>query len=95
VAENIKQIDMKFKPMTGNVLVLQDPTVTKTESGLALPTSGHKPYTGVVVSVGNNVELQPFFKVMFAKNVGTPIEIEGVEYLILRADEILLYDTNE
>lgn len=80
------------KPMTGKVLILQDKEA-ETESGLFIPSEAQiKPFSGVVASVGNNVNLQPNSRVYFAKTSGLRIEVDGVEYLILRQEEILLIE---
>jgi len=82
------------KPMTGKVLILQDKEA-ETESGLFIPTEAQiKPFSGIVASVGNNVDLQPNTRVYFAKSSGLRVEVDGVEYLILRQEEILLIEEN-
>lgn len=80
------------KPMTGKVLISQDKQ-EETESGLFIPNEAQiKPFSGIVASVGKNVDIPINSKVYFAKMSGIRIEVDAVEYLILRQEEILLIE---
>ena len=91
---------MKIRPLSDRVLVKRVESEEKTASGLYIPDSAkEKPAEGIVVAVGpgrreEGGQLQaPTVKVedrvLFGKYAGTEIEVEGVEHLILREDDIL------
>ncbi|MBC7196785.1 MAG: co-chaperone GroES, partial [Deferribacterales bacterium] len=72
----------------------------KTASGIIIPdTAKEKPQEGEVIAVGpgkvldngTKVELTVKVgdKVLFSKYAGTDVKIDGVEYLIMREDDIL------
>ena len=90
---------MNLKPLGDRVLVKQDEAETATASGILIAsTAQEKPQRGVVVAVGegkldNNGNLiAPGVKVgetvIYSKYGGTEVEMDGEEYLILRADDI-------
>jgi chaperonin GroES len=71
----------------------------KTKGGIIIPdTAKEKPQQGKVVGVGegklldNGTRVKPGVKagdtVLFGKYSGTEIKVEGLEYLILREDDI-------
>ncbi|MBX6762393.1 MAG: co-chaperone GroES [Rubrobacteraceae bacterium] len=84
---------MKFKPLGERALVKLVEREEKTESGIVLPdTAKEKPQTAEVVAVGefeDGVKVNPGDVVVFAKYSGTEIKLDGEEYMILDADDIL------
>ena len=91
---------MKLKPVADRIIVKRNDAVKVTEGGLLLPDeSVNKPMDGVVVAVGeghlvDSGEIIPLqFKVgdivLFSKNSGTPIFIDGEEHLVFTEREIL------
>lgn len=84
---------MKFKPLGERALVKLVEREEKTESGIVLPdTAKEKPQTAEVVAVGefeDGVKVSPGDVVVFAKYSGTEIKLDGEEYMILDADDIL------
>jgi chaperonin GroES len=71
-----------------------------TKSGIIIPdTAKEKPQQGEVIAVGDGKVLdngnrvtpgvKPGEKVLFGKYSGTEVKLDGVEYLILREDDIL------
>jgi chaperonin GroES len=65
---------------------------SKTSSGLLLPeTAKEKPQTGLVVAVGDDeeIKLKVNDKVLFAKYSGTEFKMDGTEYLLLEANDVL------
>ncbi|MDR2198155.1 MAG: co-chaperone GroES [Deltaproteobacteria bacterium] len=91
---------MSIRPLSDRVLVkrLEEEQVTK--SGIIIPdTAKEKPQQGEVIAVGegkvldNGNRVTPGVKagekILFGKYSGTEIKYEGVEYLILREDDIL------
>ena len=64
----------------------------RTSSGLLLPeTAKEKPQTGLVLAVGDDeeIKLKVDDKVLFAKYSGTEFKLDGTEYLLLEASDVL------
>jgi len=85
---------MKFKPLGERALVqIFEREEEKTVSGIVLPdTAKEKPQTAKVVEVGefeNGVKLNQGDTIVFAKYSGTEISLDGEDYMILDADDIL------
>ena len=91
---------MKIRPLSDRVLVVGIEEKKKTTGGIIIPdTVKEKPQEGKVVAVGPGkwdesgkripLEVKKGHHVLFGKYVGNEIKIEGVEYLIMREDDIL------
>jgi len=84
---------MKFKPLGERALVRIFEREEKTVSGIVLPdTAKEKPQTAKVVEVGefeNGVKLNQGDTIVFAKYSGTEINLDGEDYMMLDADDIL------
>lgn len=83
---------MKFKPLGDRALVKLVEREEKTASGIVLPdTAKDKPQTAEVVEVGEGeeVKVSQGDVIVFAKYSGTEIGLDGEDYLILDADDIL------
>ncbi len=84
---------MKFKPLGERALVRVVEREEKTASGIVLPdTAKERPQTAEVVAVGefeNGKKVSQGDVVVFAKYSGTEITLEGEDYMILDADDIL------
>jgi chaperonin GroES len=91
---------MKFKPLGARALVQLVEREETTASGIVLPdTAKEKPQTAKVVAVGEGkldsdgqrvqVEVAPDDVIVFAKYSGTEISLDGEDYMILDADDIL------
>lgn len=64
----------------------------KTAGGLFIPDSAQdKPQEGIVLAVGPGVKanLSEADRIAFAKYAGTPIKVEGQDYLVLAERDIL------
>ncbi|MBR2789005.1 MAG: co-chaperone GroES [Eggerthellaceae bacterium] len=91
---------MNFKPLGDRVVIKQDDVQETTKGGLLL-TSGskEKPTIGIVVAVGegrydNHGKLIPMpvkagDKVMYGKYSGNEITIDGADYVLCRAEDLL------
>ncbi|MBI5838997.1 MAG: co-chaperone GroES [Chloroflexi bacterium] len=82
----------KIEPMGGRVLIRPLEQESKTGSGLYLPeTAKEKPQTGEVVAVGTDedIKLKVKDKVLFAKYSGAEFKMDGVNYLLLEANDVL------
>jgi len=84
---------MAFEPLKDRILVLREEQSNQTASGLYIPdTAKEKPLEGKVVAVGSDAKNDGINKddrVVFANYTGMEITIEGVEYLILKSEEVL------
>ena len=86
---------MKLRPMADRVLLKACEEQETTHSGMILATANkEKPAISEVVAVGpgtKDVEMtvKPGNKVVVAKFTGTDIKLDGVDYTIVKQDEIL------
>ena len=91
---------MKIRPLNDRVLVLRIDEEEKTTGGIIIPdTAKEKPQEGKVVAVGPGkvdedgnripMEVKKNDRVLFSKYGGTDIQIDGVEHLIMREEDIL------
>lgn len=86
--------DVKIRPLTDRVLVKADEAETKTASGIIIPdTAKEKPQRGTVVAVGHGKKDEPTSvkvgdTILYGKYAGTEIQVEGVDYLIMRESDI-------
>ena len=81
-----------IQPMGTRVLIKPLEQESKTSSGLLLPeTAKEKPQTGLVVAIGDDeeIKLKVNDKVLFAKYSGTEFKMDGTEYLLLEANDVL------
>ncbi len=90
---------MKIRPLVGRVVIKATEAEETTKSGIVLTSaSKEKPQISEVVAVGpagvlNGNEVKPDVnvgdKVVVAKYSGTEIKLDGVEYTIINAEDIL------
>jgi chaperonin GroES len=91
---------MKIKPLGDRVVVLRIGEEEKTAGGIIIPdTAKEKPQEGKVVAAGPGkvgedgkrlpMDVKKGNRVLFGKYAGTEIEIDGVEHLIMREEDIL------
>ena len=91
---------MKLKPMADNVLLKQYDAPESTASGILLATTNkEKPMIYEIVSVGpgtKDVEMlvKAGDRVVVAKNVGTDVTIDKVDYKFVKQDDILAVVTD-
>lgn len=80
----------KLSPLSDRVVAKQVQAQAKTASGFYLPEDAQeKPDLAVVESVGKDViEVKKGDTIVY-KTYNTPVKVEGVEYLILKEEEIL------
>lgn len=91
---------MKLKPIGERILAKRMLTESKTKGGILLPDElKEKSHEAIVVAVGDGymtdhgekieLEIKVGDKIMFSKNSGTQIIIDGEEYLIFEEKEVL------
>jgi chaperonin GroES len=99
---NIKRrvVEMKVRPLHDRVLVLRIDEEERTEGGIVIPdTAKEKPQEGKVIAVGSgklneNGDRLPMVvkkddRVLFGKYAGNEINVDGVEHIIMREEDIL------
>ncbi len=91
---------MKLRPLSDRVVVLRIEEEQQTSGGIIIPdTAKEKPQHGKVIAVGpgkvdesgKNIPMgvKKNDRVLFGKYAGNEIKVDGVEYLIMREDDIL------
>jgi len=92
---------MYFRPLHDRIVVKRiEEEAEKTAGGLFIPDSAkEKPQQGEVVAVGAGkrnekgervaMDVKAGDRILFGKYSGSDIKIDGVEYLIMREDEVL------
>jgi chaperonin GroES len=91
---------MKIRPLQDRILVRRVQEEEKTKGGIIIPdTAKEKPIEGEIVAVGTGkvlengkvraLDVKAGDRILFGKYAGNEIQVEGVEHLILREDEIL------
>lgn len=92
---------MKLQPLGDRVVVeAKDDLEARTPSGLVIPdTAKEKPQIGVVVAAGPGaldenggrlpMDVKEGDKVLYSKYAGTEVKLEGKEYLVLSARDLL------
>ena len=91
---------MSFRPLSDRILVERVEEDGKTKGGIIIPdTAKEKPAEGKVVATGNGrmgedgkllpMDVKVGDRVLFSKYGGTEVKIDGVDYLIMRQDDVL------
>jgi chaperonin GroES len=92
---------MKIRPLYDRIVVKRVETQDdKTQGGIIIPDSAkEKPQEGEVVATGKGkrledgkviaLDVQVGDRILFGKYSGSEIKIDGVEYIIMREDEVL------
>lgn len=91
---------MKLQPLHDRIIVEAAPKEEKTAGGIILPDSAQeKPLRGTVLAVGPGktqdngkrtpVDVKVGETVLYGKYSGTEVTVDGKDYVILRADDIL------
>ena len=91
---------MKFRPLHDRVVVKRVDGDTKSSGGIIIPdTAKEKPMEGEIIAVGpgardENGQIQPLDvkagdRILFGKWSGTEVQIDGVEYLIMKESDVM------
>jgi Co-chaperonin GroES (HSP10) len=91
---------MDIRPLYDRIVVRRIEEAETIQGGIIVPdTAKEKPQQGEVVAVGNGKRLEdgklvPLDvkvgdRVLFGKYSGSDIKLNGIEYLIMREDEVL------
>ncbi|MBN1283317.1 MAG: co-chaperone GroES [Proteobacteria bacterium] len=90
----------QIRPLHDRILVERLTNEEKTKGGIIIPdTAKEKPQEGKVIAVGNGkildngqtvkLEVKTGDKILFTKYAGSEIKIDGIEYTIMREDDVL------
>ena len=91
---------MNIRPLHDRIVVKRIESSENKIGGLFIPDSAkEKPQEGEVMAVGNGkrgedgkvipLDVKAGDRILFGKYSGSDIKIDGVEYLIMREDEVL------
>ncbi len=92
---------MNIRPLQDRVIVERVEEETKTAGGIIIPdtVSKEKPQEGKIIAAGKGkttpegkvlaLDVKEGDVVLFGKYAGSEIKVDGVEYLIMREDDIL------
>ncbi len=93
-------MSIKIKPLHDRVLAKRIEEKEEVKGGIIIPdTAKEKPQQAEVLAVGKGkvledgkvipLDVKKGDKILISKYAGTEVKIDGVEYIILREDEIL------
>ena len=81
---------MALKPLNDRVVAKIEKPLEKTKSGILLGEAKEKPAYAVVESVGPEVkDIKKGDKIVYKEYSTTEIKVDGVEYIILKAEDVL------
>jgi chaperonin GroES len=91
---------MKARPLHDRILVQRVEETEQKVGGIIIPdTAKEKPQQGKVIAVGSGkikddgtripMDVKPGDLILFGKYSGQEIKLDGVEYLIVREEEVL------
>ena len=91
---------MKLRPLDDRIVIKQSDAEEKTTGGIILPdTAKEKPQIGKILTTGpgkmldngkrNKMSVKKNDKVIYAKYIGSEVEINGEKYVILRESDVL------
>jgi chaperonin GroES len=96
----LEERSMKVRPLHDRLIVKRIDEEAKTAGGIIIPdTAKEKPQEGRVIAVGPGkvnedgkvtpLDVKKGDRVLFGKYAGTEIQLEGVEHVIIREDDVL------
>ena len=91
---------MNIRPLHDRVIVKRTEEEKTSPGGIVIPDSAtEKPIKGEVIAVGNGkildngeirkLDLKEGDKILFGKYSGTEVKVDGVEYLVMREDDVV------
>lgn len=91
---------MSLRPLSDRILVERVEEDEKTKGGIIIPdTAKEKPAEGKIVATGNGrmgedgkllpMDVKVGDRILFSKYGGTEVKIDGIDYLIMRQDDVL------
>jgi len=91
---------MKLRPLDDRIVIKQSEAEEKTAGGIILPDAAkEKPQIGTVVAIGPGkilddgtrakMSVKNKDEVIYAKYIGSDVEIDGEKYVILKESDVL------
>ena len=91
---------MKLRPLDDRIVIKQSDAEEKTNGGIILPSiAKEKPQTGKIIATGpgkmldsgkrSKMSVKKNDKVIYAKYIGSEVEINGKKFVVLRESDIL------
>ena len=91
---------MNIRPLNDRIVVKRIDEKETTRNGIFIPDSAQeKPQQGEVMATGNGkrqqdgtivkLDVKPGDRILFGKYSGNEIKLDGVEYIIMREDDVL------
>ena len=91
---------MKLRPLDDRIVIKQSEAEEKTSGGIILPDSAkEKPQIGKIIAVGPGtllddgkraeMSVKKNDKVLYAKYMGSEVEIDNEKYVILKESDVL------
>jgi chaperonin GroES len=95
-----KEFDMNIRPLRDRIIVERVEEETTTAGGIIIPDSAkEKPQQGIIKAVGKGkvtedgtvlpMDVKVGDRVLFGKYAGSEVKIDGIEYQIMREEDIL------
>lgn len=80
-----------IKPLADRVVAVKEEAKTQTASGIYLPESAkEKPVLAVVEAIGPDVKgIKKGDKIVYKEYTTTELKVDGVEYLIVKEEDVL------
>jgi chaperonin GroES len=91
---------VKIRPLGDRILVKRIEEAEEIRGGIIIPdTAKEKPMQGEIMAVGpgkttedgklHKLEVKPGDRILMSKYAGSEVKIDGVEFVILREDDVL------
>jgi chaperonin GroES len=91
---------MNIRPLYDRIVVKRIDEKETTRNGIVIPDSAQeKPHEGEVLAVGRgkrledgtlvDLDVKPGDRILFGKYSGSEIKVDGVEYIIMREEDVL------
>jgi len=91
---------LRFQPIGERIVVKREESEGKTRGGILLPDSSQeKPARGEVIAIGtgkllsngtrSTPQVRTGDRVLFSSYAGETVEVDGVEYLLMREEDVL------
>lgn len=98
--ESTEEKKVTIRPMGPRILVRQVEAATMTKGGLHIPDNAQeKPTEAIVLAIGKGrvlndgsllpIDLKVGERVLFNKYAGTPVQIDGVEHIVLEEHHVV------
>jgi chaperonin GroES len=91
---------MNIRPLYDRIVVKRIEEKESTRNGIVIPDSAQeKPHEGEVLAAGRGkrledgqlvaLDVKPGDRILFGKYSGSEVQLDGVEYIVMREDDVL------